>query len=40
VLRYATIGVGEPQTIAIESAGFVAFTLVAFWLAVQALERE
>ena len=40
VLRYATIGVGEPQTIAIEAGGFLAFTLVAFWLAVRALERE
>jgi ABC-type polysaccharide/polyol phosphate export permease len=40
VLRFATIGVGEPRTIAIEAAGFVVFTLGAFWLAVQALERE
>jgi ABC-2 type transport system permease protein len=40
VLRYATIGVGEARTVGIESAGFLAFTLVAFWLAVRALERE
>jgi ABC-2 type transport system permease protein len=40
VLRYATIGVGTPGTIALEAAGFVAFTLVAFWLAVRALGRE
>jgi ABC-2 type transport system permease protein len=40
VLRYATIGVGEARTIAIEAAGFVVFTLVTFWLAVRALERE
>ena len=40
VLRFATIGVGEPRTIAIEAVGFVVFTLGAFWLAVQALERE
>jgi ABC-type multidrug transport system permease subunit len=40
VLRYATIGVGATRTITIEAAGFVAFTLVAFWLAVGALERE
>jgi hypothetical protein len=40
VLRYATIGVGDPRVIAIEAAGFVLFTLIAFWLAVQALERE
>jgi ABC-2 type transport system permease protein len=40
VLRFATIGVGEPRMIAIEAAAFVVFTLAAFWLAVQALERE
>ena len=40
VLRYATIGVGAPRMIAIEAGGFVLFTLVAFWLSVQALERE
>jgi ABC-2 type transport system permease protein len=40
VLRYATIGVGEARTIALEAGGFVVFTLVAFWLAVRALERE
>ena len=40
VLRYATIGVGTPTTIAIEAAAFVLFTMVTFWLAVQALERE
>jgi len=40
VLRYATIGVGTPGTIALEAAGFVVFTLVAFWFAVRALGRE
>jgi len=40
VLRYATIQVGEPRTIAIEAAGFIVFTLVTFRLAVRALERE
>ena len=40
VLRFATIGVGAPMTIALEAGGFVIFTLVAFWLAVQALGRE
>jgi len=40
VLRYATIGVGTGRAIAIESAAFVVFTLVAFAAAVQALERE
>ena len=40
VLRYATIGVGTPGAIAFEAAGFVVFTLVAFWFAVRALGRE
>jgi ABC-2 type transport system permease protein len=40
VLRYATIGGGEPTLIAIESAAFVAFTVIAFVFAVRALERE
>jgi len=40
VLRYATIGVGTPGMIALEAAGFVVFTLAAFWLAVRALGRE
>ena len=40
VLRYATIGVGTPRIIALEGGAFVVFTLVAFWLAVGALERE
>jgi ABC-2 type transport system permease protein len=40
VLRFATIGVGTPGTIALEAAGFVVFTLVSFWLAVRALGRE
>jgi len=40
VLRYATIGVGDPHMVVIEAVGFVLFTLIAFWLAVRALERE
>ena len=40
VMRYATIGVGTPGTIALEAVGFVMFTLVAFWVAVRALGRE
>jgi ABC-2 type transport system permease protein len=40
VLRYATIGVGDPRGVAIEAAAFVAFTVMAFTMAVRALERE
>jgi hypothetical protein len=34
------LGMGEARTIAIEGAAFIAFTAVAFALAVRALERE
>jgi ABC-2 type transport system permease protein len=37
VLRYATIGVGDAATIAVESAAFVVFTTVSFVAAVRAL---
>jgi ABC-2 type transport system permease protein len=37
VLRYATIGLGSGSVVAIEAAGFVAFTLVAFAAAMWAL---
>jgi ABC-2 type transport system permease protein len=40
VLRHATIGLGDPRTIALESAGFVVFTLVSFGLAVVALRQQ
>ena len=40
VLRFATIGVGSPGTIVLESVAFVVFTLGAFWAAVRALEKE
>lgn len=40
VLRYATIGLGEPTLILIESAGFVAFTAAAFAAAVHALRNQ
>jgi len=39
-LRFATIGVGDPSTIAIEAAAFQAFTLVAFGGALWALRRQ
>ena len=40
ILRYATIGLGTPRTLVLEAAGFVAFGLVAFWLALQALRSQ
>jgi ABC-2 type transport system permease protein len=40
VLRYATIGVGDPARIALESGAFVLFTLAAFAVAVLALQRQ
>jgi ABC-2 type transport system permease protein len=40
VLRYATIGLGEPAAIALESAAFVLFTLGSFAVAVVALQHQ
>jgi ABC-2 type transport system permease protein len=40
VLRYATIGLGEPAAIALESAAFVLFTLGSFAVAVVALQQQ
>jgi ABC-type multidrug transport system permease subunit len=40
VLRYLTIGVGDPVTIAIESAAFVAFTAVTFAIAGHSLRNQ
>ncbi len=40
VLRYLTIGVGDPATIAIESAAFLAFTAVTFAIAGHALRNQ
>jgi ABC-2 type transport system permease protein len=40
VLRYATIGQGNPGRIALEGAAFVLFTAGAFGLAVQALRNQ
>ena len=37
VLRYATIGVGDPRRIAIEAAAFLLFTAVSFAAAIRAL---
>jgi ABC-2 type transport system permease protein len=40
VLRYATIGVGDPARIALESAAFALFTAGSFAVAVVALRRQ
>jgi ABC-type polysaccharide/polyol phosphate export permease len=40
VLRYATIGVGNPARVALESGAFVLFTLGAFAVAVLALRNQ
>ena len=40
VMRFATIGLGNPRSIAFEAAGFLAFTLVSFAGALYALRRE
>jgi hypothetical protein len=39
-MRFATIGLGEPQRIALEAFGFLIFTLVSFAGALYALRRE
>jgi ABC-type multidrug transport system permease subunit len=40
VLRYATIGVGNPGVVALEAAAFTVFTAAAFAVAVRSLEHE
>jgi ABC-2 type transport system permease protein len=40
VLRYATIGLGDPGSIALEAGGFVVFTGAAFAGALLALRRQ
>ena len=40
VLRYATIGVGQPARLWVEAGAFLAFTLVAFGGALWALRRQ
>jgi ABC-2 type transport system permease protein len=40
VLRYATVGLGEPATIAIEAVAFVVFSAVFFALAIRFLGRQ
>jgi ABC-type multidrug transport system permease subunit len=40
VLRYATIGLGDPRRLALESAAFLVFTIGSFAAAVVALRRQ
>jgi ABC-2 type transport system permease protein len=40
VLRYATIGLGDPSRVALEAAGFAAFTLISSLVAVRVLNRQ
>jgi ABC-type multidrug transport system permease subunit len=40
VMRFATIGTGDPGRIALEAAGFVLFTIVSFVGALVVLRRE
>jgi ABC-2 type transport system permease protein len=40
VLRYATVGIGDPRTIAIESIAFLVFSLVSFAGATHALRSQ
>ena len=40
VLRYSTIGLGNPATIALEAGAFLVFALAVFGMAVKSLQRE
>jgi ABC-type multidrug transport system permease subunit len=40
VMRFATIGAGDPRRIALEAAGFAAFTLASFAGALAVLRRQ
>ncbi len=40
VVRYATIGVGEPTRLALEAAAFLLFTAASFGVAVHALRNQ
>ncbi len=39
VLRYLTIGVGDPQIVMAEGGGFVLFSIASFWLAQRSLQK-
>jgi ABC-2 type transport system permease protein len=38
-LRFLTLGVGTLQNILLEVAGFIAFLLLSFWVAIRALQK-
>ena len=40
VLRYATIGLGDPRRVAVEAGGFVAFAVIASFAAVHVLNHQ
>jgi ABC-2 type transport system permease protein len=40
VMRYATVGMGSPATVAWEAAAFVVFTVASFWCCVRALNHQ
>jgi ABC-2 type transport system permease protein len=40
VMRFATIGLGDPRRVAMEAAGFLVFTLISFAGALYTLRRE
>jgi ABC-2 type transport system permease protein len=39
VLRYFTIGLGDPQVIIWEIIGFTLFLIMSFWVAVKSLQK-
>lgn len=39
VLRYLTVGIGSFESVLIESASFIVFSLFSFWLAVRTLQK-
>jgi ABC-type multidrug transport system permease subunit len=40
VLRYATVGIGEPRVLVIEAAAFLVFTAATFFAALWSLHRQ
>jgi ABC-2 type transport system permease protein len=40
LLRYGSIGLGNPNRLAIEAAGFMVFVMVCFGFAVHSLNHE
>lgn len=40
VMRYATVGMGDPRMLVWESAAFVAFTVGSFWFCLRALRNQ